>query len=327
MNAEHPAASNAPDPTGTDRKGGAPDPDGAFPAGFATHDVDTGRGPVRARVGGSGPPLLLLHGFPQTGLMWHGVAARLAEHRTVVATDLAGYGASLRPAPTADHTAHGKRALARDQVEAMSALGFDRFAVAGHDRGGRVAYRLALDHPERVERLSVLDVVPTGEVWRRADRTFAQGYWHWGFLAQAAPLPERLIAADPDAFFDLAVRRGMGLGAAPGRYPEAVLDAYRRAFDDPGAIEAMCEDYRAGASCDVALDDEDRAAGRTIDCPVQVLWAANGALPHFYRDVLDVWRAWAPDLRGGPVDAGHFLAEDRPDETAAALLAFLGERA
>jgi haloacetate dehalogenase len=321
MDADHPAPKSAPD------REHAHDPDGAFPAAFRTEDVDTSRGTVRARIGGSGPPLLLLHGFPQTGLMWHAVAARLAEHRTVVATDLAGYGASLRPVPTADHAAHGKRALAGDQVEAMGALGFDRFAVAGHDRGGRVAYRLALDHPERVERLSVLDVVPTGEVWRRADRTFAYGYWHWGFLAQAAPLPERLIAADPDAFFDLAVRRGMGLGRAEGRYPDAVLDVYRRAFDDPGAIGAMCEDYRAGATCDVALDDEDRGAGRTIDCPVQVLWAANGALPHFYPDVLDVWRAWAPDLRGGPIDASHFLAEDRPEETAAALLRFLGEGA
>jgi haloacetate dehalogenase len=322
MDDEQPAPGTEPAP-GT---GSHPD-DALFPAGFRTEDVATSRGPVRARIGGSGPPLLLLHGYPQTGLMWHAVAARLAEHRTVVATDLAGYGASFRPAPTPDHAAHGKRALARDQVEAMAALGFDRFAVAGHDRGGRVAYRLALDHPARVERLSVLDVVPTGDVWRRADRAFAYGYWHWGFLAQAAPLPERLIAADPDAFFDLAVRRGMGLGGAPGRYPAEVLAAYRRAFDDPGAIEAMCEDYRAGATCDVALDDADRDAGRTIACPVQVLWAQNGALPHFYPDVLDVWRPWAPDLRGGPVDASHFLAEDRPEETTAALLAFLGEGA
>jgi haloacetate dehalogenase len=291
--------------------------------GFESQDIPTSRGPVHALVGGSGPPLLLLHGYPQTHLMWHAAAPLLAEHHTVVATDLAGYGASLRPAPAPDHAPHGKRAMALDQVEAMAALGFDRFAVAGHDRGGRVAYRMALDHPAVVERLAVLDIVPTGEVWARADRMFAQGYWHWGFLAQPAPLPERLIGGDPQAFFDLAVRRGMGLGREPSRYPDDVVDAYRRQLDDPGSVEAMCEDYRAGASPDVAFDDADREAGRQIACPVLALWGANGALPLFYPDVLAVWRPWAPDLRGSALDASHFLAEDRPEETAAELLAFL----
>jgi haloacetate dehalogenase len=255
--------------------------------------------------------------------MWHAIAPRLAERHTVVATDLAGYGASFRPEPADDHAPHGKRALARDQVEAMAALGFDRFAVAGHDRGGRVAYRMALDHPERVERLAVLDIVPTGEVWSRADRDFARGYWHWAFLALPAPLPERLIGGDPDAFFDLHVRAGLGLGAAAGRYPEAVVAAYRATFDDPAVIAAMCEDYRAGATIDVADDDADRAAGRSIVCPVLVLWAGRGALPRFYGDVVDVWRPWAPDVRGAAVDAGHFLAEDRPEDTTDHLLTFL----
>jgi haloacetate dehalogenase len=290
-------------------------------AGFEARDVPTSRGAVHAMVGGSGPPLLLLHGYPQSHLMWHAVAPLLAERHTVVATDLAGYGASLKPAPAPDHAPHGKRAMALDQVEAMAALGFDRFAVAGHDRGGRVAYRMALDHPDRVERLAVLDIVPTGEVWRRADRDFARGYWHWAFLALPAPLPERLIGGDPQAFFDLHVRAGMGLGREPGRYPPEAMEAYRCAFDDPAAIEAMCEDYRAGASFDVELDDADRAAGRWIGCPVQVLWAARGALPRFYPDVLEVWRPWAPELRGEAVDATHFIAEDRPQETAALLLA------
>ena len=255
--------------------------------------------------------------------MWRAVAPLLAERHTVVATDLAGYGASFRPAPTEDHAAHGKRAAAADRVEAMAALGFGSFAVAGHDRGGRVAYRMALDHPDRVERLAVLDVVPTGEVWARADRGFALGYWHWAFLALPAPLPERLIAGDPQAFFDLHVRAGMGLGKEPGRYPDEVLEVYRRALDDPGAVEAVCEDYRAGASIDVEHDDADRAAGRRIECPTLVLWAGRGGLPRFYADVLDVWRPWAPDVRGTAVEASHFMAEDRPEDTARELLTFL----
>jgi len=274
-------------------------------------------------VGGSGPPLLLLHGYPESHLMWHGAAPLLAEEHTVVAADLAGYGASFRPAPASDHAPHGKRAMAADQVEAMAALGFERFAVAGHDRGGRVAYRMALDRPERVERLAVLDIVPTGEVWRRADGDFARGYWHWSFLSLPAPLPERLIGGDPQAYFDLHVRAGLGLGTAPGRYPAEVLAAYRRALDDPAAVEAMCEDYRAGASVDAERDDADAAAGRRIACPVLVLWAARGALPRFYGDVLGVWRPWAPDVRGAAIDGTHFFPEDCPEETAAALLSFL----
>jgi haloacetate dehalogenase len=292
-------------------------------AGFELRVLDTARGWLHAVVGGSGPPVLLLHGYPQTHLMWHAVAPLLAERHTVVATDLTGYGASFRPRPAPDHTAHSKRAMAQDQVEAMASLGFERFAVAGHDRGGRVGYRMALDHPDRVERLTVMDIVPTGEVSRRADRDLAVGYWHWAFLAQPAPLPERLIGSDPDAYFDLHVRGGMGLGGERGRYPRDVLDAYRRPFDDHASIEAMCEDYRAGATVDAAYDDADRHSGRTIACPVQVLWGARGALPRLYDDVLGVWRPWAPDLRGAALDASHFLAEDQPQETARELLAFL----
>jgi haloacetate dehalogenase len=296
-------------------------------AGFEAYELPASRGTVHAMVGGSGPPVLLLHGYPQSHLMWHAVAPLLADRHTVVASDLAGYGESFRPAPAPDHIPHSKRAMALDQVEAMAALGFDRFAVAGHDRGGRVGYRMALDHPARVARLAVLDIVPTGEAWRRADGAFARGYWHWSFLAQPAPLPERLIGGNPQAYFDLHVRAGMGLGAEPDRYPAEVMDAYRRMLDDPGAVEATCEDYRAGASVDVAHDDADREAGREIGCPVLALWAARGALPRFYRDVLQVWRPWAPDLGGEALDATHFLAEDRPEETAARLLAFLDEPA
>jgi len=290
---------------------------------FEARELPTSRGNLRAMIGGTGPPVLLMHGYPQTHLMWHAVAPLLAESHTVVATDLAGYGDSLRPAPAPDHQPHSKRAMALDQVAAMTHLGFDRFAVVGHDRGGRVAYRMTLDHPDRVERLAVLDIVPTAEVWRRADAAFARAYWHWGFLAQPAPLPERLITADPQAYFDLHVRGSLGLGAEPGRYPAEVMAAYRELLDDPTLVQAVCEDYRAGASIDIEHDDADLAAGRRIDCPTLVLWGTRGALPRLYGDVIDVWRPWAPDVRGAAIDASHFLAEDRPQETADALLAFL----
>ena len=289
--------------------------------GFADHDVPTGRGSVFARVGGEGPPLLLLHGYPQTHLMWHSTAPLLTGRHTVVVPDLPGYGASFRPEPTPDHTAHSKRALAVDLVEAMAVLGHDRFAVAGHDRGGRVAYRMALDHPDRVRAAAVLDVVPTGEVWARADAAMALGYWHWAFLAQPAPLPERLIAADPDAFFDLHVR-ALGLGRAPGRYPADLVAAYRALLDDPGTVQAICEDYRAGAGVDRDHDDADRGR-RRVECPLLALWSARGALPRFYGDVLDVWRPWARQATGQGLDASHFLVEDQPEQVAVLLSDFL----
>jgi haloacetate dehalogenase len=288
--------------------------------GFSTLNLETERGMVHARVSGDGPPLLVLHGYPETHLMWHAAAPLLAERFTVIATDLAGYGNSLHPEPAADHAPHSKRALARDQVQAMAALGHERFAVAGHDRGGRVAYRMALDHPDTVTALAVLDIVPTAEVWARANDRMALGYWHWGFLAQPAPLPERLIAGDPDAYFDHHLR-AIGLGAAAGRYPEEVLAAYRDQLRDPGTVTAICEDYRAGATIDRLHDEADR--GRAIACPVLVLWGRRGALELFYGDVLDVWRGWAHDVRGRGIDASHFLVEDRPDEVTAEITAFL----
>ena len=289
--------------------------------GFREHQVPTGRGTVFARVGGSGPPLLLLHGYPQTHVMWHDAAPLLTGLHTVVVADLPGYGASFRPVPTPDHTAHSKRALALDLVQARAGLGHDRFAVAGHDRGGRVAYRMALDHPDRVTAAAAFDVVPTGEVWGRADAAMALGYWHWAFLAQPAPLPERLIAADPDAFFDLHVR-ALGLGRATGRYPAELMEAYRGLLDDAGTVEAICEDYRAGAGVDRDHDDADRGR-RYVECPLLVLWSAHGALPRFYGDVLDVWRPWARQVTGEGVSGSHFLVEDRPEHVADLLSAFL----
>jgi haloacetate dehalogenase len=290
--------------------------------GFVDHEVPTRRGVVFARVGGSGPPLLLLHGYPQTHVMWRDAGPLLADRFTVVAADLPGYGASFRPVAAPDHAPHSKRALAADLVEVMAGLGHDRFGVVGHDRGGRVAYRMALDHPDRVSAVAALDVVPTGEVWARADARTALLYWHWPFLAQPAPLPERLIAGDPDAFFDLHVR-ALGLGRDASRYPDALMEGYRRLLDDPGTVAAICEDYRAGATIDREHDDADLGR-RRIGCPVLALWSAGGALPRLYGDVLDVWRPWAEDVSGQGLPATHFLVEDQPQLVAEALGTFLG---
>ena len=289
--------------------------------GFELADVETPRGSVRVRVGGDGPPLLLLHGWPQTHLMWHAVAPRLQHEFTVIAADLPGYGGSFKPQPAEDHEPHSKRALGQDLKAAMGALGHETFAVAGHDRGGRVAYRMALDHPGAVTRLAVLDIVPTGEIWARADARFSLGYWHWAFLAQPAPLPERLILGDPGAFWLAALR--IGLKPGDPRYPDAVVAAYRAQYDDPAFVTATCEDYRAGAT----IDREHDAEAATIACPALALWGADGALPRFYDDPLELWKAYAPGITGRAVaDASHFLAEDQPEEVAAELLAFLRAR-
>ena len=286
--------------------------------GFTAIDVETPRGRVHARSGGSGPPLLVLHGYPETHLMWHAVAPALAERFTVVAPDLPGYGYSFRPPVTDDHAGHSKRALAADLVAAMDALGHASFAVVGHDRGGRVAYRMALDHPDVVERLAVLDIVPTGEVWAHADATLMLGYWHWAFLAQPAPLPERLISADPSAFWLTAER--IGLKPGDPRYPDEVVAAYRAQLDDPAFVTAMCEDYRAGAT----IDREHDLEGGTIDCPVLSLWGGAGGLPRFYEDPLQPWRAFVPSITGRAIEgASHFLVEDAPEEVAAELTGFL----
>ncbi|WP_037502795.1 alpha/beta fold hydrolase [Solirubrobacter soli] len=286
--------------------------------GFAVTDVDTPRGTIRARVGGAGPPLLVLHGFPETHLMWHPVAATLAERFTVVAPDLPGYGDSFRPPVTDDHFSHSKRAWAADLIAAMRELGHSSFALVGHDRGGRVAYRMALDHPDVVKRLAVLDIVPTGEIWARVDPVLMLGYWHWAFLAQPAPLPEQLISAAPDTFW-LAGER-IGLKPGDPRYPDDVLAVYRAQLDDPDHVVAVCEDYRASATIDRAHDAE----GGTIDCPVLALWGGAGGLPRFYSDPLDLWRAFAPHVTGRAIEgASHFLVEDAPEEVVAELTAFL----
>jgi haloacetate dehalogenase len=277
-------------------------------------DVDGVR--IRARTGGQGPPLLLLHGNPQTHCMWHAVAPALARHFTVVATDLTGYGGSSKPASTPDHAPYSKRAMARTQLDVMRRLGYERFAVAGHDRGGRVAYRMALDYPEAVLKLAVLDIVPTLEAFARGGREFGIGYYHWFFLAQPAPLPERLIGADPEWFWRWHTARGQGEIFAP----EALQD-YLTCFRNPETIRAICEDYRAAAGIDCEHDAADQRAGRRIDCPVLVLWGARAKLEQWY-DTLAIWRGWAHDVRGRALPCGHYLAEECPAETTAELVSF-----
>jgi haloacetate dehalogenase len=281
--------------------------------GFELRRVAIAEVELRVRKGGAGPPLLLLHGHPQTHAMWNAVAPRLAQDFTVVCPDLRGYGESSKPATDIDHTPYSKRAMALDLVELMHRLGFERFAVAGHDRGGRVAYRLALDHPGRVEKLAVLDIIPTAEMWLRMDRRLGFVNWHWYFLAQPAPFPESLIGADPDAYYFRGDR---------SRFNPEALEDYLRCVSNPATIHAMCEDYRAGAGIDAELDEADREQGRTITCPVLVLWAGRDELTWF--DPVEIWRVWAGDVRGAPIDSGHFLAEEAPDETYDALASFFG---
>jgi haloacetate dehalogenase len=291
---------------------------------FQTANIETGEANIFVRWSGLGPPLLLLHGFPQTHLMWREVAPRMARSFTIVCPDLRGYGRSGCPASTPDHTPYAKRAFARDMVSVMEWLGFPRFSVAGHDRGGRVAYRLALDHSERVERLAVLDILPTGTVWERADTRFALGYWPWSLLAQPEPLPERLLQAAPDAVIDDALT---AWGSPSAVFGPEVRAAYIDALRDPTHLHAICEEYRAGATLDREHDEADRKAGRRIECPVLVLWSGRGALNSWYSDAggpLALWREWAGTVEGRAVDAGHFFPEEMPEETAGELERFFG---
>jgi haloacetate dehalogenase len=292
--------------------------------GFEALTVTTDETDIFLGRSGAGPPILLLHGFPQTHLMWRGVAPLLAGRFTVVCADLRGYGHSGCPASAPDHAPYAKRAMARDMVQMMERLGFRRFAVAGHDRGGRVAYRMALDHPDRVERLAVLDVVPTAEAWNRADARFALAFWPWSLLAQPAPLPERLLCGAPEAVVDSALG---GWGSPSESFGPEVRSVYVEALRDPAHAHAICEEYRAAASLDRAHDEADRANERRIACPVLALWSATGALGAWYDEAggpLALWRGWADDVRGEAFDAGHFFPEELPKETADALGRFFG---
>lgn len=288
--------------------------------GFEEFDVDVSGCTVHGRRGGSGPALLLLHGIPETHLMWHRVAPVLAERYTVVVTDLRGFGDSSAPPSDADHAPYSMRMLAVDQVEVMARLGYPRFAVAGHDRGGRCAYRMGIDHPEAVRALAVLDIVPTAEAFRLADAEFSLGYWVWSFLAAPSPVPERLVSGAPEAFVDHMLD---SWSARPGVFPPGIRAAYLRTFTDQGAVHAVCEQYRAAATLDVAHDEADRGR-RRLRCPVLALWSAGGPVDTWY-DPVAVWREWADDVRGRALDGGHFLPEEVPDEVAGALRDFLDE--
>ena len=264
--------------------------------------------------------MLLLHGYPQTQAMWHLVAPRLAEEFTVVATDLRGYGDSSKPFGDEDHSTYSKRAMAEDQVAVMEALGFDSFAVVGHDRGGRVGHRMALDYSDSVTKLAVLDIVPTHHVFGTVGKDLATAYYHWFFFIQPYDLPETLIGADPSYY--LRKKLG-GWGTSLETFAPTALAEYERCFD-AATIHASCEDYRAAASIDLVHDEADRDEGRKVKCPLLALWGGQSVMEGIY-EVEAVWREYANDARGNPLDAGHFLAEERPAETAQELRDFLKE--
>jgi haloacetate dehalogenase len=290
--------------------------------GFTSRDIEVEGVTIHAAIGGSGPPLLLLHGYPQTHAMWHLVAPELARTHTVVAADLRGYGNSSKPPGDAEHARYGKRAMADDQLGVMRALGFDRFAVVGHDRGARVTHRMCLDHPASVSRAAVLDIVPTRHMFGTADRTFGMVYYHWFFLAQPYDLPERMIGADPEYYLRRKMAQWSGASDVSEVFAPEAFAEYLRCFSDPATIHASCEDYRAAATIDLEHDDADVAKGRRIHCPLLALWGAKGFIARQY-DALEVWRQYADDVSGAPVNSGHFLAEEAPEETLAALEHFL----
>lgn len=274
---------------------------------------------IKAITGGSGPPLLLLHGHPQTHAIWHKVAPRLAERFTVVACDLRGYGDSSKPQGAPDHANYSKRTMALDALAVMRSLGFERFRVLAHDRGARVAYRLALDHPQAVERMALLDIAPTLAMYEQTSEAFARAYWHWFFLIQPAPMPERLIEADPAAYVrDVMGKRSAGL--AP--FDPRALREYQRCLALPGAAHGICEDYRAAAGIDLEHDRLDRSAGRKLGMPLLALWGEQGVVGRCF-DPLEEWKLVADDVQGGALPCGHYIAEEAPELLLRRVLPFL----
>ena len=283
--------------------------------GFEHLQVKTTGATINVLKGGKGTPVLLLHGYPQTHVMWHKIAPRLAADHTVIAADLRGYGDSSKPAEGENHAGYSKRAMAQDQVEVMKHFGFEKFAVIGHDRGGRVAHRMAMDHADRVTKLALLDIVPTHKLYHNVTREFAQAYYHWFFLIQPAPFPETLIGNSVEFFMNRQFRALMPEKVTPDAFAE-----YLRCFRDPATVHAACEDYRAAASIDLQHDDADLS--RKIACPVLVLWAERGPM-HRLFDVLATWRERAEHVSGKALPGGHFLPEEVPDQTFEELRAFL----
>ena len=290
----------------------------SFFAGFAEHYVDVCGGQIFCRVAGQGPAILMLHGYPQTSAMWHAVAPRLARDHTVICADLRGYGRSHKPDTDARHASYSKRATANDMVGLMSSFGHERFMIAAHDRGARVAHRLAADHPDRVTALAFLDIAPTREMYRDGDSAFAHAYWHWYWLTQDHPFPETLIRSDSDFYWFKKCGSGSA-GLAP--FVRPALEEYLECFRDPAVIHASCEDYRAAITIDREHDDADTTR---LKMPLLALWGRNGAIERHF-DCLRLWRERAEDVRGWSVEGGHYLAEEKPEEIAAALRGFFAE--
>jgi len=284
--------------------------------GFEQARIKTAGAEINLIQGGEGTPLLLLHGYPQTHLIWHLVAPRLAQYYRVICPDLRGYGDSSKPVGSPDHATYSKRAMAQDMTDLMRALGHEKFYVAGHDRGARVTHRLALDYPERVLKACVMDIVPTHYMFRYTDQAFATGYYHWFFLIQPDGLPEKMIGADPAYYLNEKLQRWSGKSAV---FDAQVVAEYVRCFSSPEAIHASCEDYRAAASIDLQHDEQD--LNRKIECPLLVLWGDEGFVERSY-DVLSVWRSYALQVEGRALSCGHFLPEEQPEEVYKALVRF-----
>jgi haloacetate dehalogenase len=267
---------------------------------------------------GQGPAILMVHGFPRTSLMWRFLAPKLAGNHTVICVDLRAYGRSGIPASTDDHSPYSKRAMAKELVEVMTILGFPTFTLIGHDRGGRVSYRLALDHPKAVERLAVFDVIPILEAWNRSDARFARTYWPWILLSQQQPLPESYLLGAPEAVF----HNPFGQGS----FGPEILEEYVSTYRDPARVHGICEEYRAAATIDVEHDRADKEASKNIECPMLHLWAQGGPLDTFYAKdggPLGIWRQWAPQAHGQAMKGGHFFPEENPDDTAVLVKQFL----
>ncbi|MDX2481855.1 MAG: alpha/beta hydrolase [Desulfuromusa sp.] len=290
-----------------------------FGNGFTNIQVPTAGAEINLIHGGSGRPLLLLHGYPQTHVMWHKIAPYLAQHFHVICPDLRGYGDSSKPASTPDHAPYSKRAMAQDMVEVMDYFGYKEFFVAGHDRGARVTHRLALDYPEKIKKACVMDIAPTHHMFKTTDQNFATGYYHWFFLIQPNGLPEHMIGCDPDYF----LTQKLGQWSAPeALFADEAMAEYLRCFSNPETIHASCEDYRAAASIDLEHDEDDMA--KQVQCPLLVLWGAKGFVHRCY-DVLRVWRERARQVEGRALDSGHFLPEEAPMAVCEELIQFYGD--
>jgi haloacetate dehalogenase len=303
------------------QRAAAQSPDKVTPADsdrFETAEIKTGDNTIFIRRYGKGSPLLMVHGFPRTSLMWRHVAPHLASNHTVICVDLRGYGRSGVPASTEDHYPYTKRAMANELVAVMDKLGFAKFDLVGHDRGGRVSYRLALDHPEKVQRLAVFDVIPISEAWGHADARFAMTYWPWSLLSQKAPVPEKYLLGAPGAVFDNAFGQGS--------FGSEIRSEYMETYRDSDRVHAICEEYRAAATLDIEHDKADQKESRRITCPMLHLWAVGGPLDTFYEQdggALGIWRKWADNVHGQAIKGGHFFPEENPMETTELLNKFL----